>query len=77
MREIAHSYYAVFYKYGRGIEANVDPEQTRRDIIDRIRSGEYQRDRIAFIHHVVMGELPQDVTEELIEAAERLLQAAE
>jgi hypothetical protein len=51
----------------RGLEAIVQPEITRREVIARIKSGEY-RD-IAFIHHVD-GLLVEDVTSELIDAAE-------
>jgi len=65
------NYYVVMIDYGRrGREAIVDPEITRRQIVDRIKSGEY-RD-IAFIHHVEDG-LVEDVTSELIDAAELIL----
>jgi len=65
------NYYVVMIDYGRrGREAIVDPEITRRQIVDRIKSGEY-RD-IAFIHHVEDG-LVEDVTGELIDAAELIL----
>ncbi len=61
-------YYVIMIDYGRrGREAIVDPEMTRSNVIDRIKSGEYSN--IAFIHHIVMGELPADVTNELLAEA--------
>jgi hypothetical protein len=51
----------------RGLEAVVDPEITRREVISRIKSGEYRN--IVFIHHVD-DLLVEDVTGELIDAAE-------
>jgi len=61
------SYYVVCIDYGRkGREAIVDPEITRRGVIDRIRSGEY--DRIAFIHHIHDG-ICEDVTNDLLKEA--------
>lgn len=63
-----HSYYAVFIDYGkRGLEAVVKTEITRREVISRIKSGEYEQ--IAFIHHIDDG-IVEDVTGELIDAAE-------
>lgn len=71
---INHSYYVVFIDYGRrGVEAVVDPEITRRDVVERIKSGEYKN--ILLIHHVDGG-LVDDVTAELIDAAEALARAA-
>jgi len=65
------SYYAVFIDYGRrGLEAVVDPEITRREVVSRIQSGEYKH--IARIHFVTMNDTPQDVTEELIAEAKQL-----
>ncbi len=73
----AMSYYVVCIDYGkRGREAIVDPEITRREVISRIRSGEYDRNRIAFIHFISMNDVPQDVTAELLSEADAL-QAAE
>lgn len=70
-----HSYYVVMVDYGkRGLEAVVQPEITRREVISRIASGEYQR--IVFIHHVD-GLLVEDVTGELIDAAEQMLRERE
>lgn len=66
------SYYVVCCEYRTGREANVDPELTRADIIARIASGEYQN--IDFIHHIADG-LAEDVTAELIDAAELELKA--
>lgn len=64
-----HSYFVVMIDYGRnGLEAIVQPEITRREIVSRIRSGEYERERIAFIHSIHDG-ICEVVTDELIEAA--------
>lgn len=72
-RNIPDSYYAVFIDFGRkGLEAIVDPEMTRRDVVARIKSGEFAN--IAFIHHVCEG-LADDVTNDLINAAEDELKA--
>lgn len=70
------SYFVVMVDYGsKGREAIVDPEVTRRGIIARIVNGDYGH--INFIHHVDGG-LVEDVTDELVNAAEALaLQAAE
>jgi hypothetical protein len=66
-----HSMYVVMIDYGnRGQEAIVDPEITRRGVIDRIASGEYRN--ISYILHVQTGEIPEDLTEELIEEAKIL-----
>jgi hypothetical protein len=74
-RPISHSYYAVFIDYGRkGLEAIVDPEVTRRGIVDRIRSGEYKS--ISFIHHIEGGHA-FDCTDELMNDAGVSLEAAE
>lgn len=74
-RKPQHSYYVVMRDYGRpyvgklgpsGLESVVDPEITRREVVARLRSGEYQN--VAFIHHVEGG-LVEDVTDELFEEA--------
>lgn len=63
-----HSYFVVMVDFGRkGLQAVVSPEHTRADIVAMIKSGEYAD--IAFIHHVD-GLLVEDVTAELIDAAE-------
>jgi len=70
-KKIKHSYYVVMVDLGQlGLEAIVQPEITRRNVIDRIKSGEY-RD-VVFIHHVD-DLLVEDVTAELIDAAEQEL----
>lgn len=71
-----HSYFVVAIDYGRrGLEAIVDPEITRREVVSRIVSGEY-RD-ISFIHWIHDG-ICEDVTEEIISSARmNLLEAAE
>ncbi len=58
------SYYVVMVSYEGGREAVVDPELTRRDIVSRIRTREYDRDKIDFIHFVD-GTGWEDLTEEL------------
>lgn len=66
-RKPQHSYLIVMIDYGRkGLEAVVDPEITRREVVARLRSGEYQN--VAFVHHVEGG-LVEDVTDELFEEA--------
>lgn len=76
-------YYTVFVEYdqlGRfsGVEALVDPELTRADIIERLRSGEYasKTSRVVQIDHTADG-VTYDVTYELIEAAEHAARALE
>ena len=69
----SHSYYVVMIDYGsRGREAIVDPEKTRRDIVDMLRSGESKH--VNFIHHVD-GLFIEDVTDELFNEAEALMAA--
>lgn len=64
---MVHSYYVVMIDHGRrGREAVVDPETTRAQVVDRIRSREY--DRINFIHHIHDG-VCEDVTNELLAAS--------
>jgi hypothetical protein len=64
---ISHSYFVVMIDFGRrGREAVVDPEMTRRGVIERIESREF--DRIAFIHHV-HDDVVEDVTNELLKEA--------
>jgi hypothetical protein len=59
-----HSYFVVAIDYGkRGIEAVVDPEVTRREVISRIASGEYSN--ISFVHHIHDG-ICEDVTERVM-----------
>lgn len=76
MKRTSHSYYAVFIDYGRrGLEAVVQPEITRREVVSRIKSGEYKD--IAFIHFVD-GLHVEDLTLELLtEARDEMLEAAE
>jgi len=57
-----------------GLSANVYPELTRANVIDRLRSGEYKD--VVFIHHVVDG-LAEDVTHELVVASEQAARAME
>ena len=60
-------YFVVMIDYGRrGREAIVDPEITRREVVSRIMSGEYQN--ISFIHEIDSGAV-EDVTEEILNEA--------
>lgn len=60
-------YFVVMIDYGRrGREAVVDPEITRREVISRVVSGEYQN--IAFVHEVVENSV-EDVTEAILAEA--------
>ena len=57
-------YFVVMIDYGgRGREAVVDPEITRREVISRIASGEYRN--ISFIHEVADCSV-QDITAEIL-----------
>lgn len=64
-----HSYYVVMIDYGsKGREAIVDPEITRREVIARIKSGEYRT--INFIHHIDTDSgCVTDVTNEFLKEA--------
>jgi hypothetical protein len=74
MPRTSHSYFIVMIDYGtRGLEAIVQPERTRRDVVSMLASGEYQH--VAFIHHV-SGGLVEDVTDELFDEAEALAREA-
>jgi hypothetical protein len=69
-RKPNHSYFVVMRDHGRlGMEAVVDPEITRAGVVDRLKSGEW--DKVVFIHHVADG-LVEDVTDVLIDEAEAL-----
>jgi len=60
-------YYVVMVDLGRrGREACVDPELTRREIVDRIRTKQYGQ--IAFIDHIHDDER-DDVTNALLKEA--------
>lgn len=76
MNRTSHSYYVVMVDHGkRGLEAIVHPEDTRRDIIAQLASGESKH--VVFIHHVD-GLYVEDVTDELFNEAEQIaMQAAE
>ncbi len=66
----SHSYFVVMIDYGkRGLEAVVHPEDTRRDIISQLASGESKH--VVFIHHFDDG-LVEDVTDELFALAEQV-----
>jgi len=59
------SYFVVMIDYQRGREATVDPEITRREVVSRILSREYDPERISFIHEIRDGEV-HDVTFDII-----------
>ncbi len=60
-------YFVVMIDYGRrGREAVVDPEITRREVISRIASGEYQN--VSFIHEIAENSV-EDVTEAILTEA--------
>lgn len=74
MTKTSHSYFVVMIDYGaRGLEAIVQPERTRRDIVSMLAHGEYQH--VAFIHHVD-GLFVEDVSNELFDEAEALAREA-
>ena len=57
-------YFVVMIDYGRrGREAIVDPEITRREVISRVASGEYQN--ISFIHEIDDSAV-NDITAEIM-----------
>lgn len=65
-----YSYYVVMCDFGRkGLEAIVHPEDTRRDIVTQLASGESKH--VVFIHHVD-GLYIEDVTNELFNEAEAI-----
>jgi hypothetical protein len=74
MKRTSHSYFVVMEDLGqRGLEAVVTPETTRRAVVEFIKNGNYRN--IVFIHHVD-GLFIEDVTSELIDAAELELKEA-
>jgi len=61
-------YFVVMIDYGRrGREAVVDPEMTRRDVVARVASGEYNN--ISFIHEIDDRSVEDITTDILAEAA--------
>lgn len=75
MNRTSHSYFVVMVDYGKGpqrpmgLEAVVNPEFTRRDIVHQLAHGEWKH--VAFIHHVD-GLFVEDVTNELFDEAEAI-----
>ena len=60
-------YFVVMIDYGRrGREAIVDPEVTRREVVARVTSGEYNN--ISFIHEIVDSTV-QDITSDILSEA--------
>jgi hypothetical protein len=71
MTKTSHSYFVVMVDHGKlGLEAIVQPERTRRDIVSMLAHGEYKH--VVFIHHV-NGLYVEDMTEELFNEAEALV----
>jgi hypothetical protein len=61
-------YFVVMIDYGRrGREAVVDPEITRRGVVERVASGEYKN--ISFIHEIADGAVDDVTADILAEAA--------
>jgi hypothetical protein len=61
-------YFVVMIDYGRrGREAIVDPEMTRREVVARVASGEYQN--ISFVHEIVDTTVEDIAADILSEAA--------
>jgi hypothetical protein len=59
-------YFVVMIDYGRrGREAVVDPEITKREVISRVASGEYN---ISFIHEIVDSSV-EDITADILSEA--------
>jgi hypothetical protein len=64
-----YDYFVCMIDYGHfGREAKVNPELTKRNIIDLIRSGEFN-DALVFIHRVHDG-VCEDLTDEFLAEAE-------
>ena len=71
---MTHSYYVVMLDLGRsGLEAVVQPEITRNEVISRLRTREYKN--VVFIHFICDGTVT-DVTEEIEREAAVLEEAA-
>ena len=69
-------YFVVMIDYGRrGREAVVDPEMTRRDVVARVASGEYNN--VSFIHEIEDSSVEDITTDILAEAAIPELAAGE
>jgi hypothetical protein len=65
---MSHSYFVCMLDFGRrGREAICDPEMMRRDLVARIKAGEYSRP-IHFIHHIHDG-VCEDVTNDVLKEA--------
>lgn len=72
MKPRAFPYYTVMVDHGGrlGYEAIVHPEMTRQNVIDFVASDEGKK--VVFIQYVTPDDKPEDVTEEIMEAAGRL-----
>lgn len=69
-------YFVVMIDYGRrGREAVVDPEITRRGVVERVASGEYSN--ISFIHEIADSTVDDITAEILAEAALPEIHAAD
>jgi hypothetical protein len=74
---IRHSFYILMIDYGRtGMEAVVQPEQTRRSVIEEVRGIISEgRNSVAFVKFVD-GNYIEDCTDDIVSAAEaQLLEA--
>jgi hypothetical protein len=64
---MTHSYFVVCEDFGsNGLEAVVDPWETRQRLVERIRDKDFRP--INFIHHIHDG-VCEDVTNELLAEA--------
>lgn len=62
------SYFVVMIDYGRrGRESVVDPEMTRRNVLDRIASKEWKN--VLWVHEIHADGSWSDLTAEILEAA--------
>jgi len=64
------SYFICMIDYGRSREAVVDPEMTRRNVIERIASGEYEN--VLWVHEILTDGTWADLTEEVLAEAEQM-----
>jgi hypothetical protein len=72
--ETSMTYYVVMVDYGRnGREAVVDPEMTRRGALELVREVLGDGNRISFVHHITMNDVPADMTEELVNEARQAM----
>ncbi len=64
------TYYVVMCDFGRrGREAVVDPELTRRAIVERIARRDFAHDNVIALHQVALGEPALDITADVLRDA--------